>query len=133
VKVEGRRGVHSAATADRRVGIALTEEQRLQAPEVIHPLVRTHPLAGEKGLYFSMNHTARIDGLSEEESLPLLDELRRHATQPSFVYAHHWRVGDLVLWDNAATMHRRDPFPDQYPRLMRRVGFNFPAEKRVPF
>jgi taurine dioxygenase len=133
VKVEGRRAVHSAATADRRVGIALTEEQRLQAPEITHPLVRTHPLAGEKGLYFSMNHTARIDGLSEEESLPLLDELRRHATQPSFVYAHHWRVGDLVLWDNAATMHRRDPFPDQYPRLMRRVGFNFAAEKRVPF
>ncbi len=132
-KVEGRRAVHSAATADRRVGIALTEEQRLQAPEIIHPLVRTHPLAGEKGLYFSMNHTARIDGLSEEESLPLLDELRRHATQPSFVYAHHWRVGDLVLWDNAATMHRRDPFPDQYPRLMRRVGFNFPAELRIPF
>jgi taurine dioxygenase len=132
-KVEGQRGVHSAATADRRVGIVLTEEQRLQAPEVVHPLVRTHPLAGEKGLYFSMNHTARIDGLSEEESLPVLDELRHHATQPRFVYAHHWRVGDLVLWDNAATMHRRDPFPDQYPRLMRRVGFNFPTEKRVPY
>ncbi len=132
-KVEGRSAVHSAATADRRVGIQLTEEQRLQAPEIVHPLVRTHPLAGEKGLYFSMNHTARIDGLSEEESLPLLEELRAHATQPRFVYAHRWQVGDLVLWDNAATMHRRDPFPDQYPRLMRRVGFNFPADLRTPF
>ena len=131
-KVEGRRAVHSAATADRRVGIQLTEEQRLMAPEVVHPLIRTHPLAGEKALYFSMNHTARIDGLSEEESLPLLDALRDHATQPRFVYAHHWRVGDLVLWDNAATMHRRDSFPDHYPRLMRRVGINFPAELRVP-
>jgi taurine dioxygenase len=132
-KVDGQRAVHSAATADRRVGIQLTEEQKAQAPEVIHPLVRTHPLAREKGLYFSMNHTARIDGLSEEESLPLLDELRAHATQPRFVYAHRWQVGDLVLWDNAATMHRRDPFPDEYPRLMRRVGVNFPAELRVPF
>ena len=132
-KVEGRRAVHSAATADRRVGIQLTEEQRLKAPEVVHPLVRTHPLAHEKGLYFSMNHTARIDGWSEEDSLPLLDALRAHATQPRFVYAHHWRVGDLVLWDNACTMHRRDPFPDQYPRLMRRVGFNFPTELRMPF
>jgi taurine dioxygenase len=131
--VDGRRAVHSAATADRRVGIELTEEQRAKAPEVIHPLVRTHPLAHEKGLYFSMNHTARIDGWSEEDSLPLLDELRAHATQPRFVYAHHWQVGDLVLWDNAATMHRRDPFPDEYPRLMRRVGFNFPADLRVPF
>ena len=132
-KVDGRRAVHSAATADRRVGIQLTEEQQRKAPEVVHPLVRTHPLAGEKGLYFSLNHTARIDGWSEEDSLPLLDELRAHATQPRFVYAHHWRVGDLVLWDNACTMHRRDPFPDEYPRLMRRVGFNFPADLRVPF
>jgi taurine dioxygenase len=132
-RVEGRRGVHSAATADRRVGIQLTEEQKRNAPEVIHPLVRTHPLANEKGLYFSMNHTARIEGMSEEESLPLLDELRAHATQPQFVYAHRWRVGDLVLWDNAATMHRRDPFPDHFSRLMRRVGIAFPADLRVPF
>jgi taurine dioxygenase len=132
-RVEGRRAVHSAATADRRVGIQLTEEQRLAAPEVTHPLVRTHPLAGAKGLYFSMNHTARIEGMSEAESLDLLDALRRHATSPDFVYAHRWRVGDLVLWDNAATMHRRDPFPDHFPRLMRRVGINFPADLRVPF
>ncbi|HWB52491.1 MAG TPA: TauD/TfdA family dioxygenase [Stellaceae bacterium] len=132
-KVEGRHAVHSAATADRRVGIQLTEAQKLMAPEVVHPLVRTHPLAGEKSLYFSMNHTARLDGLSEADSLPLLDALRAHATQPRFVYTHHWRVGDLVLWDNACTMHRRDPFPDHYARLMRRVGFNFPADRRVPF
>jgi taurine dioxygenase len=132
-RVEGRHAVHSAATADRRVGIQLTEEQRLNAPEVTHPLVRTHPLAGEKTLYFSMNHTARIDGMSEDESLPLIEELRAHATQPRFVYAHRWRVGDLVLWDNAATMHRRDPFPDRFPRLMRRVGVNFPEDLRVPF
>jgi taurine dioxygenase len=132
-RVEGMRAVHSAATADRRVSIQLTEEQRLKAPEITHPLVRTHPLAGEKTLYFSMNHTARIEGMSEDESLDLLDQLRRHATQPEFVYAHHWAKGDLVLWDNAATMHRRDPFPDHFPRLMRRVGINFPAELRVPF
>jgi taurine dioxygenase len=132
-RVDGRRAVHSAATADRRVGIQLTEEQRSKAPEVTHPLVRTHPLAGAKGLYFSMNHTARIDGMLEGESLDLLDELRRHATQPQFVYAHHWAKDDLVLWDNAATMHRRDPFPDRFPRLMRRVGINFPAELREPF
>jgi taurine dioxygenase len=131
-RVEGRRAVHSAMTADRRVGIQLTEEQRKRASEVVHPLVRTHPLSGEKSLYFSLNHTARIDGMSEDDSLPLLEELRAHATQPDFVYRHHWRVGDLVLWDNAATMHRRDPFPDRHARLMRRVGFNFPAERRVP-
>ncbi|HEY1797807.1 MAG TPA: TauD/TfdA family dioxygenase [Stellaceae bacterium] len=132
-KVDGRRAVHSAATADRRVGIQLSEEQRARAPEVVHPLVRTHPLGGEKTLYFSMNHTARLDGMSEDDSLPILGELRDHATSPRFVYAHHWQVGDLVLWDNAATMHRRDPFPDHYARLMRRVGVNFPHDLRAPF
>ncbi|HEX3863024.1 MAG TPA: TauD/TfdA family dioxygenase [Stellaceae bacterium] len=132
-QVEGRRAVHSAATADRRVGIKLSAEQQRNAPEVVHPMVRTHPLSGQKGLYFSLNHTARVDGLSEDDSLPLFDELRRHATQPNFIYQHHWQVGDLVLWDNAATMHRRDPFPNHHARLMRRVGINFPAELRVPF
>jgi putative 2-oxoglutarate oxygenase len=132
-QVTGRRAVHSAATADRRVGIALTDAQRSRAPEVVHPLVRTHPLAREQTLYFSLNHTARIDGMPEAESLALLEALRLHATAPRFVYRHHWRVGDLVLWDNAATMHRRDPFPDHHARLMRRVGVNFPADLRVPF
>lgn len=132
-RVDDRRGVHSAATADRRVGIRLTEEQKRRAPEAIHPLVRTHPLSAEKSLYFSLNHTARIDGMSEDDSLDLFEELRAHATRPEFVYRHHWRVGDLVLWDNAATMHRRDPFPDHHARLMRRVGFNFPPELRAPF
>ncbi len=132
-RVEGRQGLHSAATADRRVGIQLTETQRAQAPEVSHPLVRTHPLSGAKTLYFSLNHTARIAGMSEDDSLELIEQLREHATQPAFVYAHRWRVGDLVLWDNAATMHRRDPFPDHFARLMRRVGVNFPADLRVPF
>lgn len=132
-RVEGRYGIHSADTADRRVGIQLTAEQRERAPEVRHPLVRTHPLSGRKTLYFSLNHTARIDGLSEEDSLDLMAELRAFATQDRFVYRHDWRVGDLVMWDNAATMHRRDPFPEQYPRLMRRVGINFPADLRVPF
>ena len=80
-----------------------------------------------------MNHTARIDGWSEDDSLKVLDELRRHATDPRFIYAHHWQVGELVLWDNAATMHRRDPFPDHHAQLTRRVGVNFPAKLRVPF
>ncbi|MBV9825964.1 MAG: TauD/TfdA family dioxygenase [Alphaproteobacteria bacterium] len=132
-QVDGHQAVHSASTADRRVGIQLSEAQRQRAPEVIHPLVRTHPLSGEKALYFSLNHTARIDGRSEEDSLPVFEQLREHATRQQHVYEHHWRVGDLVLWDNATTMHRRDPFPNHHARLMRRVGFNFPVDRRVPF
>ena len=132
-RVDGRRGVHSAATADRRVGIQLTEEQRKRAHEVVHPLVRTHPLSGEKSLYFSLNHTARIDGMSEEDSLDLFEELRAHATKPEFVYAP-----SLAGRRSRAVGQRRDdapprPVPDHHARLMRRVGFNFPPERRVPF
>jgi taurine dioxygenase len=121
-RIEGRRAMHSAATADRRVGIRLTEEQRKRASEVVHPLVRTHPLSDEKSLYFSLNHTARIDGLSEADSLPLLEELRTHATRPDFVYRHHWRVGDLVMWDDRCTMHRARDYDRSYTRDLHRTA-----------
>ena len=95
--------VHSAATADRRVGIQLTEEQLKRAHEVVHPMVRTHPLSGEKSLYFSLNHTARIDGISEEDSLDLFEELRAHATKPEFVYAI---IGGSAIWFYGTTPRR---------------------------
>jgi alpha-ketoglutarate-dependent taurine dioxygenase len=74
-------------------------------PPVDHPLVRTHPETGRKALYLG-NHATGIVGLPEEEGVALLEQLLRHATQPRFTYAHRWRTGDLVMWDNRCLLHR---------------------------
>ena len=62
-----------------------------------------------------------IEGYDAEASSKLLDELWAYATQPKFCYEHHWRIGDLLLWDNRSTMHRRDPFDNGQRRMMHRT------------
>ncbi|MGA8548622.1 MAG: TauD/TfdA family dioxygenase, partial [Stellaceae bacterium] len=74
-------------------------------PAVDHPLVRTHPETAAKALYLG-NHSSHIAGLPEAEGRALLDALVEHATQRRFVYAHRWRIGDLVIWDNCCLLHR---------------------------
>jgi len=74
-------------------------------PPVDHPLVRTHPETGSKALYLG-NHASHIRGLPDAEGATLLEELLQHATQRQFVYAHRWRKGDLVMWDNRCLLHR---------------------------
>jgi alpha-ketoglutarate-dependent taurine dioxygenase len=76
-----------------------------QHPPVDHPLVRTHPDTGKKALYLG-NHSSHIEGLPEHEGKALLDRLLEHTTQPQFVYAHRWRPGDLIMWDNCCLLHR---------------------------
>ena len=98
-----------------------TAEERALRPPARHSLVHAHPGSQRKVLYLA-SHISRIAGWSTEESRTLLDELMAFATQPQFVYAHIWRVGDVVMWDNLATMHRATPFDDQqYRRDMRRT------------
>ena len=72
---------------------------------VDHPLVRTHPDTGSKALYLG-NHASHICGMPKAEGTALLEELLEHATQRQFVYAHRWRKGDLVMWDNRCLLHR---------------------------
>jgi len=74
-------------------------------PPVAHPLVRTHPETGRKALYLG-NHASHILGMPEAEGKALLDALLEHTTKPQFVYAHRWRSGDLVMWDNRCLLHR---------------------------
>jgi alpha-ketoglutarate-dependent taurine dioxygenase len=90
-------------------------------PGADHPLVRTHPDSGAKSLYLG-NHSVGIVGLPETEGLALLAELLDHATQPEFVYAHRWRLGDLVMWDNRCLLHRAvaNYAADTYARVMHR-------------
>ena len=95
------------------------EQDKLQG--AIHPLVRTIPRSHRRSLYLA-SHQSRIIDWPIPEGRLLLRDMMEHATQPEFVYRHAWRVGDLVIWDNRATMHRARPFDDaKYRRELRRL------------
>lgn len=83
----------------------LTAEQIARVPPVEHPVVRTHPQTGRKALYVNPGFTRRIVELTDEENEALLAFLFAHITKPQFTYRHVWRAGDLVMWDNPATIH----------------------------
>ena len=87
----------------------------------VHPLVRTIPRSQRKSLYIA-SHASRVVDWPVPEGRLLLRNLMEHATQAEFVYRHAWRVGDFVIWDNRATMHRARPFDDtRHRRELRRV------------
>ena len=85
-----------------------------------HPLVRTDPGSGRKALFLGRRPNAYVLGLSVAESETLLDGLWSHATQPRFAMCHRWQVGDLLMWNNLAVLHRRDPFDPKTRRVMHR-------------
>jgi taurine dioxygenase len=86
-----------------------------------HPIVRTHPVTGRKALFLGRRRNAYIPGLTLDDSEALLDALWAHATKPEFTWYQQWRVGDLILWDNRAVMHRRDAFDPSTRRVMHRT------------
>jgi taurine dioxygenase len=91
------------------------------SPGEYHPLVCTHPETKRRLLYLGRRRNAYIKGLPLVESESLLDELWSYATREEFAWHNEWRVGDLVLWDNRCTMHRRDPFDATSRRIMHRT------------
>jgi alpha-ketoglutarate-dependent 2,4-dichlorophenoxyacetate dioxygenase len=112
---------HSQIFSRQQLGFFdFTDEERARFAPVRQRLVRTHPVTGRKSLYLS-SHAGAIVGWPVPEARSFLRDLTEHATQPRFVYAHRWRVGDLVMWDNRQTMHRARPFPAHEPRDMRRT------------
>lgn len=105
-RIEGLRVVfYWGAGARKSDATARTSSQPREPPPVDHPLVRTHPETGRKALYIG-NHSSHILGMPEHEGSVLLDTLLQHTTKPQFVYAHRWRAGDLVIWDNRCLLHR---------------------------
>ncbi len=103
-----------------RQGVTPTSDPR-EAPGMMHPLVCTHPESGRRMLYLGRRKMAWLEGHDLIESEMLLDEIWDHATRKQFVWTHRWQVGDLVLWDNRCTMHRRDPFDASARRVMHRT------------
>jgi taurine dioxygenase len=71
-----------------------------------HPAVVRHPENDREILFVNPSHTRGFVGVEQDEATALIEELSAHAIQPAFIYHHHWRVGDVVMWDEYATMHR---------------------------
>jgi len=103
-----------------RQGVTPTDDPR-ESPGTYHPVVIAHPNTGQPLLYLGRRRMAHIEGLDLEASEALLDEFWSYATREENAYRHRWRVGDVLMWDNRATMHRRDPFDASARRLMRRT------------
>ena len=120
-ELDGLQCHHSIAYSRTTLGFEFSEEEREKLKGAVHPLIRTLPRAGRKALYLA-SHISTIIGWELPEARILIKELMEHATQPQFVHAHQWRDGDLVIYDNRATMHRATRYDDANQRReLRRV------------
>jgi taurine dioxygenase len=100
-----------------------------EIPGPSHPIISTHPETGYNMIFLGRRHSAYVNGLSIEESESLLDELWKHTTQSEFTYKHEWQTGDIVIWDNRASLHRRDAFNSN----SRRILYAAQVEGHAPF
>jgi taurine dioxygenase len=99
----------------------LTEEQKLERPDVHHPLLRRHPRSGRTSLYIG-RWACDIEGMASDEGRALISYLVEFAQQPRFIYRQVWKVGDAVLWDNRCTQHCATGFDDEkHVRVMYRT------------
>jgi taurine dioxygenase len=122
-EIEGRVAVHDAtynSAGLRRKGYKEVTDPR-EAPGARHPLVRMHPETGRKCLFLGRRRNSYIVGLALADSEALLDEIWRHATRPELTFRQEWHVGDVLVWDNRCTLHRRDAFDPSARRLMHRT------------
>ena len=131
--LDGKQATQSYEAFNRAYSVPTNDKQKRRSPDIDQPVVRTHPITGVKALYLCPGMTTRIVGLSEAESDEMLDFLFDWSIKPEFVYSHEWQDGDCLMWDNACTMHRRDPFDQNEMRLMKRTTILPPAELAVPF
>ncbi|HET7365274.1 MAG TPA: TauD/TfdA family dioxygenase [Burkholderiales bacterium] len=121
--IEGRVAVHDAtynSAGMLRKGYKDITDPR-EAPGARHPLARVHDETGRKCLFLGRRRNSYIVGLPLDESEALLDELWAHAAQPQFTFRQQWRAGDVLVWDNRCTLHRRDAFDPSARRLMHRT------------
>jgi alpha-ketoglutarate-dependent 2,4-dichlorophenoxyacetate dioxygenase len=118
--LEGLVALHRMTYRDMANDSGYRDEDK-QRHVVTHPVVRTNPANGRKALYVG-SHAQEIIGMSPSEGAALLDELTAFATQPQFVYSHHWQDGDAVMWDNRCTLHRATTFDrTKYKRKLHRT------------
>ena len=122
--------IETLATAS---GIAepMSPEEQARFPDVVRPLVRTHPVTGRRAALLSIEECRNIVGLSQAESRPVLEELIALLTGARRVYRHRWQVGDLIVWDNRCMLHSPTEYtyPDERRRMHRIIGLDPAAEK----
>ena len=121
--IRGKKAKHDytyTSVGERRKDFPEVLDPR-EAPGPAHPIVRTHPDTGRESLYLGRRLNCYILGLSLNESEKLLDQLWQHAVKPEFTYEHVWQVGDVLMWDNRCTMHRREAFDKSERRIMHRA------------
>jgi taurine dioxygenase len=107
-QIAGLKAIHRYSSR-RRVADSprpkLTPQQLAETPDIAHPIVRTHPHTGRKSLYVTAGECIGIQGLPQDEAVDLIAELDAHCVRPEFLYRHKWQAGDLLMWDNATSMH----------------------------
>ena len=118
-RIAGRRALN--VYDYQNAGTIKNDKVRDDAPRFAHPIVRTHPGTGRKCLFVNRLMTTSIEGCDAAESDALLETLFQAIERPDHVWAHQWRVGDVLMWDNRCTSHARQDFPAQELRLMRRL------------
>lgn len=117
-RIRGRRVRHHYAHSRARISPELAKLPQFHKwPETAWPAVWTNPVNGREALYIA-SHAFAVEGYGEAEGQALLDELTAFATQPRYVYSHRWQVGDVLIWDQRAAMHRGTPWPWHEPRTL---------------
>ena len=109
----------------------LSASLRSKTPPVLHPLVCVNPQTRRQSLYIDPSTMVGISGVSAKKGAALLAQLSAHATQPCFVYTHHWQIGDVVMWDNGQVLHRRDHFGEATPRWLKRLTCQLSPEHHL--
>lgn len=121
--IEGRRIKHDGTFNSGgyvRKGL-LANDDPMTCVGTYHPAICTHPGSGREVLFLGRRRNAYVEGLTLNASEVLLDKLWAHATEQRFTYSHQWRIGDLLMWDNRATLHRREAFDQSARRYMLRT------------
>jgi len=120
-RLDGRVGAFTYG--GRRKATALLNEEDRDWKPVFHPIIRTHPETKRKALYFDPGKILRIEGLGQQESDALIEELTGRMIQPDGEYRHTWRKGDIVIWDNRCSYHRAaGDYPPEEDRIHWRVS-----------
>jgi taurine dioxygenase len=123
-QLHGLRASHRAGAKQYALGSRLAEAVK-DLPDVIHPVIRTHPVTGRRAIYVREGECVGLVGMPDQDALPLIKELSDFVTRSEFLYRHQWCVGDLLMWDNCCAQHlaiKDYELPQR--RLMHRVTVN---------